>query len=65
MERRQLMDTYKTFGCESGEPTYRYSLEDGVNDGFLINPDAIDARTEITTQLLSDKGYSIQKEADR
>src|SRR5438045_8254672 len=24
-ERRQLLDTYKTFGCESGEPTYRYS----------------------------------------
>ena len=62
MERRQLLDTYKTFGCESGEPTFRYSLIDGVNDGFLINPIVTDARTEITTQLLSDKGYSIQIE---
>ena len=62
MERRQLLDTYKTFGCESGEPTFRYSLIDGVNDGFLINPIVTDARTEITTQLLSDKGYSIQVE---
>lgn len=57
-ERRQLLDTYKTFGCERGEPTYRYSLLDGVRDGFLVNPLVVDARTEITTQLLSDKGYA-------
>ncbi|MCC5621432.1 DEAD/DEAH box helicase family protein [Nostoc sp. CHAB 5715] len=25
-ERRLLLDTYRTFGCDSGEPTYRYSL---------------------------------------
>ena len=37
-ERRLLLDTYRTFGCEAGEPTYRYSLLDGVRDGFLINP---------------------------
>lgn len=58
-ERRQLLDTYKTFGCESGEPTYRYSLLDGVKDGYLINPIVIDARTDITTELLSDEGYSV------
>jgi len=59
IERRLLMDTYKTFGCESGEPTFRYSLLDGVKDGWLINPVVVDARTEITTQLLSDQGYSV------
>ena len=32
---------------------------DGVKDNFLINPTTIDARTEITTQLLSDDGYSM------
>jgi type I restriction enzyme R subunit len=58
IERRMLRDTYTTFGCEGGEPTYRYSLLDGVRDGFLINPKVLDARTEITTQLLSDKGYT-------
>lgn len=58
LERRMLLDTYRTFGCESGEPTYRYSLLDGVRDGFLINPIVVDARTDITTQLLSDEGYS-------
>jgi len=58
-EQRQLLDTYKTFGCESSDPTFRYSLVDGVKDGWLINPIVSDARTEITTQLLSDKGYSV------
>jgi len=57
-ERRLLLDTYRTFGCEAGEPTYRYSLLDGVKDGFLINPRVVDARTEVTTQLLSDQGYA-------
>jgi type I restriction enzyme R subunit len=58
-ERRLLLDTYRTFGCESGQPTFRYSLIDGVRDGFLINPVVVDVRTEVTTQLLSDQGYSV------
>ncbi len=57
-ERRLLLDTYRTFGCETGEPTFRYSLLDGVRDGFLINPLVVDARTEVTTQLLSDQGFA-------
>jgi type I restriction enzyme R subunit len=58
-ERRLLLDTYRTFGCESGQPTFRYSLLDGVRDGYLINPVVVDARTDITTQLLSDEGYAV------
>lgn len=58
-EKRQLLDSYKTFGCESGEPTYRYSLLNGVKDGYLINPTVVDARTDITTQLLADEGYAV------
>ena len=58
MERRQLLDTYITFGCPSGEPTFRYSLLDGVRDDYLINPIVADARTDITTELLSEQGYS-------
>ena len=57
-ERRLLLDTYRTFGCETGEPTFRYSLLDGVREGFLINPLVVDARTGVTTQLLSDIGYA-------
>lgn len=62
MERRMLLDTYRTFGCENQIPTFRYSLVDGVKDGFLVNPVVVDARTEITTQLLSDKGYEVVTE---
>ncbi|PYS92889.1 MAG: restriction endonuclease subunit R [Acidobacteria bacterium] len=64
LERRMLLDTYTTFGCENGEPTYSYSLTDGVRDGYLVNPVVVDARTEITTQLLSDKGYSVLAQAE-
>ena len=59
LERRMLLDTYTTFGCADGKPTFQYSLLHGVKDGFLVNPIVADARTEITTQLLSDEGYSI------
>ena len=59
LERRILLDSYKTFGCESGEPTFRYSLVDGVKGGYLINPVIVDARTEVTTDLLSEKGYAV------
>lgn len=58
-ERRLLLDTYRTFGCESGQPTFRYSLLDGVKDGYLINPTVVDARTEVTTQLLSEDGFIV------
>jgi len=57
LERRMMLDTYTTFGCRSGEPTFRYSLLDGVKDCFLINPFVYDARTDITTELLSEEGY--------
>ena len=59
LERRQLLDTYTTFGCKDTDPTFRYTLLDGVKDGYLINPIVVDARTEITTQLLSEEGYSV------
>jgi type I restriction enzyme R subunit len=59
LERRLLLDTYRTFGCDAGQPTFRYSLLDGVKDGFLINPLVVDARTDITTKLLSEEGYAV------
>jgi type I restriction enzyme, R subunit len=54
-----MLDTYRTFGCEDSQPTYRYSLLDGVKEGYLINPTVVDARTEITTQLLSEEGFVV------
>ena len=64
-ERRQLLDTYKTFGCKPGEPTYSYDLLSGVKDGFLINPIIVDARTDITTELLSEEGYAVHSATEQ
>ena len=63
-ERRLLLDTYRTFGCDDGQPTFRYSLLDGVKDRFLINPTVVDARSEITTQLLADDGFVVEFQDD-
>jgi type I restriction enzyme R subunit len=63
-ERRLLLDTYRTFGCESGLPTSRYSLLDGVKEGFLISPTVVDARTEVTTDLLSEEGFVVEFKDD-
>ena len=45
-ERRLLLDTYNTFGCKNSDPTFKYSLMDGVREGYLISPLVVDARTE-------------------
>jgi len=58
-ERRLLLSTYKTFGCESGQPTFSYDLEKGAEEGYLIKPTLVDARTNITTELLSKEGYAV------
>jgi type I restriction enzyme R subunit len=65
-ERRLLLDTYRTFGSEDGVPTFRYGLVDAVRakpKPYLVNPVALDARTEITTQMLAD-GYKVRVEAN-
>ena len=59
LELRKMKDTYLTFGCENFKPTYSYTLEDGVKDDFLILPKVIELETEITTKLLSEKGYGV------
>jgi len=59
IERRLLLDTYRSFGCDDGQPTFIYSLLDGVRERFLINPTVVDARSDVTTKLLSDKGFVV------
>ena len=57
LEERLLLDTYTTFGCDDGQPTFSYTLIDGVKDGYLVQPKLFDARSDITTDLLSKKGF--------
>ncbi|MBX7244650.1 MAG: DEAD/DEAH box helicase family protein [Candidatus Sumerlaeaceae bacterium] len=65
LERRLLLDTYRTFGCGDSQPTFRYSLLDGVKDGFLVNPTVVDARSQVTTKLLSDQGFVVEFKDDQ
>ena len=60
-ERRLLLDTYRTFGSDDGKPTFRYTLLDAVQHvpPYLCTPVTLDARTDITTQMLSDEGYTV------
>ncbi len=54
-----LLDTYRTFGCADSQPTFRYTLLDGVREGYLINPTVVDARTSVTTQLMAAGGFVV------
>ena len=33
-----------------------------MREGYLLNPVVVDARTEITTELLAEEGYSVMQE---
>ena len=62
LEARQLRDTYHYFGCDPGQPTFRYDIIDAVNDPegpFLCTPKIFDIRSEITTKTLEENGWTI------
>ena len=60
LERRLMLDTYSIFGCDDGEPTFRYSLLDGVKDGFLINPTVVDVETGLSADIMSKEGLTFK-----
>ncbi len=59
LERRILLDTYETFGCTSGVPTFRFDLRDAVshNPPYLVNPIIFDKRSDKTNQMMSADGW--------
>jgi len=62
LEARLLRDTYHYFGCEPGEPTYRYDIIDAAKDPegpFLCQPKIFDVRSDITTQALEEAGWTV------
>lgn len=62
LEARQLRDTYHYFGCEPGEPTFRYDIVDAVRDPegpFLCMSKIVDCRSDITTQALEEAGWTV------
>ena len=61
-EARSLRDTYFAFGLTPGEPTYEYTIAQAADDGYLVLPHALDVRTEVTRQLMSDEGFQMTVE---
>jgi type I restriction enzyme R subunit len=58
LERRLQRDTYRYFGCEDGVATFRYTIQDGVKEQFLIPPKYHKMYTSITQEALSDEGIT-------
>jgi type I restriction enzyme R subunit len=60
LEYRFARDTYKHFGCESSTPTYRYTLQDGVRDNYLVAPKIARMVSIITKEAASKEGWEIE-----
>ncbi len=50
-----ILDTYKLFGCEIGEPDYQFDLTRGIDEGFLAPYQVLSIETELT-KLAREKG---------
>lgn len=63
LEYRIMRDTYKHFGCEPGEPTYRYSIQDAVKapppGPYLVPPKIYKLYSLITRESASEEGWTI------
>ena len=64
LDRRVQRDTYRYFGCDDGVPTYRYTIQDGSKDGFLIEPVYRKAKTSLTYQSLTEEGITSLDDID-
>ncbi|EEK91921.1 DEAD/DEAH box helicase family protein [Bacillus cereus] len=54
-----ILDTYKLFGCEDGEPDYKFDLERGIEEGFLAPYDVLEIKTYLTKEA-EDEGIPIE-----
>lgn len=43
-----ILDTYRLFGCETGEPDYQFDLERGIAEGFLAPYQPIELKSHLT-----------------
>ncbi len=43
-----ILDTYRLFGCETGEPDYQFDLTRGIEEGFLAPYSVLSIETELT-----------------
>src|SRR3990167_8509351 len=60
LEYRYARDTYKHFGCDISTPTVRYTIQDGVKDGYLVAPRIARMVSIITKEAASDVGWQVE-----
>lgn len=60
LEKRVQRDTYKYFGCEDGKATFRYNIQDAVDDGWLVKPRYHKMNTILTQSALSEEGLVLE-----
>lgn len=58
VELRIQRSTYRYFGCEDGKATFQYTIQDGVQDGYLVPGKLHKMTSHITQQALSDQGLA-------
>ena len=61
-EAGALRDTYYAFGLTPGAPTFEYTMQQAADDRYLVMPHALDVRTDVTAQLMSDEGFQVTVE---
>jgi type I restriction enzyme, R subunit len=45
-----ILDTYRLFGCETGDPDYQFDLDRGIREGFLAPYKPIELKSHLTQQ---------------
>jgi type I site-specific restriction endonuclease len=49
-----ILDTYRLFGCETGEPDYKFDLARGIDEGFLAPYKVQECITDLTRQAMKE-----------
>jgi len=50
-----ILDTYKLFGCETGQPDYQFNMDRAIEEGFLAPYEVIEVKTYLT-KLAEERG---------
>lgn len=50
-----IIDTYKLFGCESGEPDYEFGIDQAIDEGFSAPYEVLEIKTYLV-KLAEEKG---------
>lgn len=45
-----IIDTYKLFGCETGEPDFQFDMERGISEGFLAPYKPIELKSSLIVE---------------